>query len=59
VTIRDFGEDETGLAVPKYEAKFVGSIDRNYVEEELVLSRRSARGAASASTSFRRRFSSA
>jgi hypothetical protein len=37
VTIRDFTDDDDGYTFPKYEAKFVGDVDRQYVEDEIVL----------------------
>lgn len=37
VTIRDFTEGESDYTLPKYEAKFVTDVDKDYVENEVVL----------------------
>lgn len=37
MTVRDFTEDESGYTLPKYEAKFVEDVRKEYVEDEIVL----------------------
>lgn len=40
VTIRDFVDDETGYTLPKYEAKYVADVDKQFLEDDLVLVKR-------------------
>jgi hypothetical protein len=37
ITIRGFTDDSDDCPFPKYEAKFVDDVDRQYVENEIVL----------------------
>lgn len=36
-TIRDFVDDETGLRLPRYEAKYVEHAEMEYIENDIVL----------------------
>lgn len=36
-TIRDFSEKEDGYTWPKYEAKFIEDVGKQYIEDEIVL----------------------
>jgi len=37
LTIRDFDTDDEGNALPRYEAKYVDGIEKEYIDDELVL----------------------
>jgi hypothetical protein len=37
VTVRDFVDDGDGFTLPKYEAKLIEDVDRPYVEDDVVL----------------------
>ena len=41
-TVRDFSEHETGYDLPKYEAMFVEDVDQQFLEDELVLVKRTS-----------------
>jgi hypothetical protein len=36
-TIRDFHTDDEGNELPRYEAKFIDSIEKEYIDDEIVL----------------------
>ncbi|MEF8814952.1 MAG: hypothetical protein V5A55_14235 [Halovenus sp.] len=37
ITVRDFDEDDEGLALSRYEAKYVANVGKDYVENDLVV----------------------
>lgn len=39
VTIREFMDDSSGYTLPRYEAKLLEDVDKEYLESELVLVR--------------------
>ncbi|WP_323171271.1 hypothetical protein [Natrialba sp. PRR66] len=36
-TISDFGNEESANSVSKYEAKFIANVEKQYIENEIVL----------------------